>query len=80
MTLPCQTASCDGFDIPTPVLTPREREVIGLIARGMTNKLIGQILDISADTAKFHVVNVIRKFHANNRAEVVATAIRMGLV
>jgi DNA-binding CsgD family transcriptional regulator len=56
-------------------LTRREREVLNLIAQGLTNKEIGQTLFISDSTAKVHVTNILRKLGAKTRAEAAARAI-----
>jgi DNA-binding NarL/FixJ family response regulator len=61
-------------------LTPRELEVLALIAEGASNKLIARRLGISVHTAKFHVAEVLEKLGAHSRAEAVAIAARLGLV
>jgi len=61
-------------------LTDRELDVLRLIVRGMRNKEIASELGISENTAKFHLRNILDKLHAQNRAEVVARAMRGGLV
>jgi DNA-binding CsgD family transcriptional regulator len=63
-----------------PGITPRESEVLGLLADGLANKEIGGRLDISAHTAKFHVESLLRKLGAANRAEAVKEGIRRGLI
>jgi DNA-binding CsgD family transcriptional regulator len=63
-----------------PGLTPREIEVLGLLADGMANKEIGARLGISAHTAKFHVESLLRKLDAANRAEAVREGIGRGLI
>ncbi len=63
-----------------PDLTPREMEVLGLLADGLANKEIGARLGISAHTAKFHVESLLRKLDAANRAEAVREGIRRGLI
>jgi ATP/maltotriose-dependent transcriptional regulator MalT len=57
---------------PMEILSPREREVLGLVAEGMRNKEIAEALFISDSTAKVHVRNVLAKLGARNRAEAVA--------
>src|SRR3546814_17941382 len=64
-----------GFEQP---LTPRERDVIALLAEGLSNKEIGSRLGISPDTAKFHVGRVIDKLDATGRPAAVAPAARRG--
>jgi DNA-binding NarL/FixJ family response regulator len=62
------------------VLTPRERQVLALLAAGASNKDIARALDLSVHTAKFHVASLIEKLGARGRLEAVAIAIRTGLV
>ena len=57
-----------------PRLTDRERQVLGLIADGRSNKEIGARLHISERTAKFHVTAILTKLAADNRAQAVAIA------
>lgn len=61
-------------------LTPREREILGLVARGRSNKQIGAQLFISAKTASVHVSNIMAKLGASGRGEAVAVARRTGLL
>jgi two-component system, NarL family, nitrate/nitrite response regulator NarL len=61
-------------------LTPREREVLHLLAAGLGNKEIANRLVISDHTAKFHVSQILAKLNAASRAEAVSIAMRRGLV
>jgi len=61
-------------------LTDRELDVLRLVVRGLRNKEIAAELGISENTAKFHLRNILDKLHAQNRAEVVARAMRERLV
>jgi DNA-binding CsgD family transcriptional regulator len=61
-------------------LTPRELEVIALLADGLANKEIAARLSISPHTAKFHVESLLRKLNASNRAEAVRKGIRQGMI
>jgi DNA-binding NarL/FixJ family response regulator len=61
-------------------LTPREREVLHLLAAGLGNKEIANRLAISDHTAKFHVSQILAKLNAVSRAEAVSIAMRRGLV
>ena len=65
------------FDEP---LTPRELDVLNLIALGLPNKAIADRLGISDQTVKFHVAAIISKLGASNRTEVVRLAVRRGLI
>ena len=60
--------------------TAREREVIGLLARGLTNREIGSRMFVSESTAKFHVHSIMRKLGVHSRAEVAYTAGKRGLL
>jgi DNA-binding NarL/FixJ family response regulator len=67
-------------DLPEEPLTPREIEVLGLIAEGLPNKAIARRLDISDQTVKFHVASIYGKLGAANRTDAVRRAFRRGLV
>ena len=61
-------------------LTPRELEVVQLLAEGLTNKAISARLDISEHTVKFHVNAILGKLNAQSRTEAVVTATRLGMI
>lgn len=61
-------------------LTPREVEVLALVAAGRTNRQIGEALFISPKTASVHVSNLLRKLSLSNRSEAVGYAHRHGMV
>jgi two-component system response regulator DevR len=61
-------------------LTARERQVLALLARGLSNEAIGRDLYISATTAKFHVGNLMRKLSVSRRAEAVYAGSKLGLI
>lgn len=65
---------------PGGPLSPREREVLALIARGMTNKQIAEQLVISEHTARNHVTSILDKLGLSRRAEAAAYAARFGLL
>jgi DNA-binding NarL/FixJ family response regulator len=70
---------------PTPVnvadrLTPREREVLRLLAQGRTNRQIGQCLGISPGTAKNHVERILTKLGVSDRTQAAARAAELGLL
>jgi DNA-binding NarL/FixJ family response regulator len=64
----------------SPALTEREREVVRLIAEGLTNREIGEAIFVSESTVKFHVRNVMRKLDVHHRAEVAYAGSRLGLL
>jgi DNA-binding NarL/FixJ family response regulator len=68
--------------IPTQVewLTEREREVLSLVAAGLSNSEIATLLVVSPATAKTHVSRAMRKLHAHDRAQLVVIAYETGLV
>ncbi len=61
-------------------LTPREREVLELLAHGLSNRQIGERLGISEHTAKFHVASLCGKLGAVSRTEAVSRGVRRGLL
>ncbi|RWI23922.1 helix-turn-helix transcriptional regulator [Mesorhizobium sp.] len=63
-----------------PALSPRESEVLALLAEGAPNKVIARRLNISVHTAKFHVAAILIKLGAANRTDAIAIAMRQGLV
>jgi DNA-binding NarL/FixJ family response regulator len=71
-------------DRPPPpqlgILTEREREVLALVGRGLSNAEIGEHLYISPATAKTHVSHVMTKLYARDRAELVVIAYESGLI
>jgi DNA-binding NarL/FixJ family response regulator len=72
----------DRLAAPKPVeeLTPREREVLLLLAQGKQNKEIARELNISERTVKFHISAILGKLNAGNRTEAVSVAIQRGLI
>ena len=69
-----------GGDGPIEALTPREREVLQLVAAGLPNKQIARRLAVSDHTVKFHVAAVLAKLGAASRTEAVNVGLRRGLV
>lgn len=86
------TAVCAGLSVwhpqltATPVrvestlLSPRETQVLRMVADGLANKEIAYRLGISEHTAKFHVASILDKLGASTRAEAVTAGIRRGVV
>ncbi|MET0578101.1 MAG: response regulator transcription factor, partial [Ilumatobacteraceae bacterium] len=79
-----------GVDAPAPRvltaatidhlgLTPREAEVLSLVAAGRTNREIGELLYISEKTASVHVSNILRKLGVRSRVDAAAVAQRLGV-
>ncbi|HLX27084.1 MAG TPA: helix-turn-helix transcriptional regulator [Casimicrobiaceae bacterium] len=62
------------------LLTPREREVLALLAEGASNKTIARRLGISVHTAKFHVGSLLDKLDASGRTDAVTHAARLGVI
>lgn len=61
-------------------LTPRELEVLGMLAEGLANKNVAARLGISEHTVKTHVASILAKLDAYSRAEAVAIGVRRGLI
>jgi DNA-binding NarL/FixJ family response regulator len=69
-----------GAPEPAPVLTPRELEVLGLLADGRTNATIARELGISLTTQRNHVQNILAKLGVSSQLEAVIAGVRLGLV
>jgi DNA-binding CsgD family transcriptional regulator len=72
-----QREARDAADIE---LTPRELDVLALLAEGASNKAIARQLGISVHTAKFHVGSILDKLDATGRTDAVAHAARRGVI
>lgn len=70
----------DPDDPPPDTLTPRELEVLHVLAEGLPNKAIAARLGISDQTVKFHVASICGKLGAVNRTDAVRRAIQRGLI
>ena len=65
-----------GAAVAPPRLTAREVEVLRLVARGLTNREVGALLHISANTVKNHVRNILEKLQLHSRVQAVLYAVR----
>jgi DNA-binding NarL/FixJ family response regulator len=65
---------------PADALSAREIELLELVAVGLSNKVIAEKLNISENTVKYHMKNILQKLGAKNRTEAVTQAIRAGLL
>jgi len=65
---------------PFSELTPRETEILGLLAEGQSNKVIARNLDISDGTVKLHVKAILRKLNIHSRVEAAVMAVQYGLM
>jgi DNA-binding NarL/FixJ family response regulator len=61
-------------------LTPRELQVLGLLAEGLANRAIAERLHISDQTVKFHIASIMGKLGTTNRVQTVRRAVRRGLI
>lgn len=62
----------------SPSLSPREREVLEIIALGRTNREVASQLDVSVHAVKFHLASIYRKLGVTNRTEAVVAFLREG--
>ncbi len=76
--LPSLARSLDGASLQA--LSPREIEVLGMIAEGLGNKTIARRLGISEHTVKFHIGSIFTKLNASSRTEAVIIGARQGLI
>jgi two-component system, NarL family, response regulator len=73
------TQHLNGF-FPEMALTPREVEVLSLVARGFGNKEVGDVLGTAPGTVKAHVQSILAKLGAKDRTHAVAIALRRGII
>jgi DNA-binding NarL/FixJ family response regulator len=78
--LMAQVASDGARTDPASLLTPREREVLVLLSRGLPNKVIARELGVSEKTVKTHVSNLLGKLGLSDRTQAALYAVREGLV
>jgi DNA-binding NarL/FixJ family response regulator len=67
-------------DVGSKPLSPRELQVLTLVAEGCTSKEVGKELFLAEETVKSHITNILTRLEARNRAHAVALAIRRGLL
>jgi DNA-binding NarL/FixJ family response regulator len=70
----------DGTKVSRPRLTPREREILQLLAEGKANKEVASLLGISVNTAEAHRANIMLKLNVHSLAELVHYAIRNQII
>lgn len=73
------TQQLNGF-FPEVALTPREVEVLSLVARGLGNKEVGDVLGTAAGTVKAHVQSILGKLGAKDRTHAVTIGLRRGII
>jgi DNA-binding NarL/FixJ family response regulator len=78
--VPADVAEKIAAHLNEPILTPRESEVLQLVADGMRNKEIAAGLSISEDTVKMHLRNAMQKLEVNDRTQAVMVAVRRGFI
>lgn len=78
--LPGKLAELISERAPRPELTPREHEVLQLIARGLINREIAQILGTSESTVRNHTINLFAKLDVSDRTEAATFAIQRGII
>jgi len=61
-------------------LTEREIEVLRAVAEGNANKIVGQLLNVSEETIKAHMKNILSKLGANDRTHAVTIAVKRGII
>lgn len=72
-------APSDAIDPDTPLLSVREREVLRLLAQGLSNKELARALSVSENTVKTHLANLYAKLGVGRRTEALAAARRLGI-
>jgi DNA-binding NarL/FixJ family response regulator len=72
----------NGTCLPEPLerLSPREKEILPLVAQGLDNKQIGKQLFISEKTAKNYITSIRKKLELANRTQIALYALRNGLI
>jgi two-component system NarL family response regulator len=78
--VPPEIASQLAGRVPLTALSPREMEILTLVAKGKSNKEIGAELNISEGTVRVHASNLLSKLRCSGRAQAVSEAIRRGII
>jgi two-component system NarL family response regulator len=65
---------------PCQELTARQRQVLEMVAEGMSYKEVGAVLHVSENTVKYHMKEILQRLHAKNREQVVVYTLRSGMV
>lgn len=69
-----------GGENSVKALTPREREVLRLVAQGKSNREIGKELNIAERTVRSHMESILQKLRVANRVEAVMAAVKLGWI
>ena len=77
---PVSGAAQAGLEAPVESLTPREFEVLRLVAEGLHNRAIAARLGVTEHTVKFHLAAIFGKLGASTRTEAVRRGLRMGVI
>ncbi|MBI3959400.1 MAG: response regulator transcription factor [Chloroflexi bacterium] len=75
-----ESPSATKSETDVNALTPRQSDVLELVAQGYTNKEIAEALSISGNTVKYHMKEILQKLHLQNRNQVIAYAVQTGLI
>lgn len=75
-----QSVKAKPVEEEPPLLEPIERDVLQMVARGLTNQETGEVLDIERRTVRTHLGHIYRKLGTNSRAEAVTLALKKGLI
>jgi DNA-binding NarL/FixJ family response regulator len=78
--LPPEVASRLAERIPRSELSPRETEILKLIAKGLSNRQIAHALDITEGTVRVHASHIFAKFGCGDRAQAVSEAFQRGII
>jgi two-component system NarL family response regulator len=69
-----------GTPAPDAALSPRQIQILTLVAQGQTYREVGQTIGIAERTVKYHMAEILEQLHLRNRAQVIAFAAQMGLL